>query len=124
MNIIKEKELHPNAKVLVHRECTPEVAELADEVLSTEGMNRYVKDSQHDEFIIGTEIGMIYRLEKNNPGKSFYAATRYAVCPNMKLTTLEKVLWSLEDLTFEIILDQDIISRANESIQKMINFRE
>ena len=83
-DIIRTVRSHPKAKVVVHPECTPEVISLADEALSTGKMCKYAKASDDKEFIIGTEIGIIYRLEKENPGKKFYPATDLAVCPNTR----------------------------------------
>ncbi|MDY6967549.1 MAG: quinolinate synthase NadA [Spirochaetota bacterium] len=65
---------------------------------------------------------MLYRLEKENPGKSFFPASEKAVCPNMKQTTLEKIICSLEEMTYEVQLSQEIISKANQSIRKMLEF--
>ena len=80
---------------------------LADRVPSTEGMCRYVKEAKEQEIIVGTEVGIIHRLKKENPRKVFYPASEQAVCPNMKLITLEKVLWSLEDLVHEVRVPED-----------------
>ncbi|MBU1366399.1 MAG: quinolinate synthase NadA [Candidatus Omnitrophota bacterium] len=119
-DIRKQKELYPHALTLAHPECTRDVIKLADKVLSTEGMCRYVKETNSQEFIIGTEPGIIYRLKKENPYKIFYPASELAVCPNMKLTTQEKVLWCLEDLKYEIKIPEQTILRAKKSIQKML----
>ncbi|MBN2483271.1 MAG: quinolinate synthase NadA [Candidatus Omnitrophica bacterium] len=113
---------HPGALVLVHPECTPHVTALADAVLSTGGMSKYVKQSDCKEFIIGTEEGMVYRLSQDNPDKKFYAISDIAVCPNMKKITLDKVLYSLENIYEEITLPEDIIARAQKSIQKMVSY--
>jgi quinolinate synthase len=121
-DIEKQKKLHSQALVLVHPECTPEVIKLADEVLSTSGMCKFAKKSETKEFIIGTETGIIYRLKKENPDKNFYPATELAVCPNMKKINLEKILWTLEEMKYEILLSSDIISHAQISIQRMLNF--
>ena len=119
-NIIQTKKLHPRAKVLVHPECKPQITELADVVASTEKMLTYAKKSADTEFIIGTEIGIIHRMKKENPEKSFYQASDNATCQNMKRITLEKVLWSLEDLTYEITVPQDIMDKARLSIERMM----
>lgn len=119
-DIEKQKRVYPQAKVVVHPECRPEVIELADEVLSTSGMVRFAKETKAREIIVGTEPGMIYRLKKENPGKLFYSASEAAVCPNMKKNNLEKVLWALEDLTHEVKIEELIISRAQKSIQRML----
>ena len=119
-HIIRARQLHPQAKVIVHPECSPELTALADIVTSTEGMCKYVKNTAETEFIIGTEIGIIYRMQKENPGKNFYPASDKAVCPNMKRTTLEKVLWSLTDMTYEITVPQEIMDKARLSIERML----
>ena len=105
---------------MVHPECRPETIALADEVLSTAGMISFAKRSEAKEFIVGTEPGIIYRLKKENPKKKFYPATEQAICPNMKLTNLEKVLWSLEDLQTEIRVPKQIADRARSAIEKMM----
>lgn len=119
-NIMQAKKLHPRAKVLVHPECKPQLTELADVVASTEKMCAYVQNAPDTEFIIATEIGIIYRMKKENPGKSFYPASDMATCPNMKRINLEKVLWSLEDLTYEITVPPDIMDKARLSIERML----
>jgi quinolinate synthase len=119
-NIMQAKRLHPKAKVIVHPECRPEVTALADVVTSTEGMSKYIQKAPDTEFIIGTETGIIHRMRKENPDKNFYPATEMAVCPNMKRITLEKVLWSLEDLSYEIIVPPDIMGKARLSIERML----
>ena len=119
-NILEQKALHPGAKVLVHPECPPPLIRLADKVASTEGMCRYVAEAAETEFIIATERGIIHRMEKENPGKIFYPASKFAICPNMKSTTLEKVLWSLEDNVHEILVPNDVMIRARRSIERMI----
>ncbi|MDD5291906.1 MAG: quinolinate synthase NadA [Candidatus Omnitrophica bacterium] len=119
-DIVKSVRKHPQAKVIVHPECTPEVISLADEALSTGKMCKYVRESQAKEFIIGTEVGIIYRLHKDNPTKKFYPATELAICPNMKRNTQEKVLWALEELKEEVKVPDDIRRRAKKSIEKML----
>ncbi len=120
--IKKKKAEHPDALVLVHPECSQGVIDIADEALSTGGMSRFVRESVHKEFIIGTETGMIYRLAQDNPNKKFYAAADIAVCPNMKKTTLDKVLKSLELMREEITLPEKTLRRAQKSIQRMIEY--
>jgi len=118
---IKEaRQQHPKAIIIVHPECLPEVAAMADKVASTGGMIKYVKESPSHEFIVGTEIGIIYRLQKENPSKRFYPATALAVCPNMKKTTLEKVLWSLEEEETRITVPKEIASKARLAIDRML----
>ncbi len=119
-HVMKQKELHPEAKVIVHPECTPPVIQLADEVLSTDGMCSYSKRASAGEIIVGTEIGMLYRLRKENPHKKFYPASTHAVCLNMKLTTLEKVLWALEEMKYEVSVPDDIRARARGALDRML----
>ena len=114
------KKEHPNAVVVVHPECIPETIKLADKVTSTGGMLKFAKESESNEFIIGTEIGMLYRLKKENPSKRFYPATELAVCPNMKRTNLEKVLWSLQEENTIIMMPANISSKAKLAIDRML----
>lgn len=119
-DIKREKRFHPFAKVLVHPECLPSVIELADEVLSTSRMCKFVKETDAKEMIIGTEVGLIYRLKEDNPGKEFYPASEAAVCPNMKRVTKEKILWSLEELKQEVRVSDRIRLRAKKAIDRML----
>ncbi|MFH1201673.1 MAG: quinolinate synthase NadA [Candidatus Omnitrophota bacterium] len=120
-DILKQIRLHPQAKVIVHPECRPEVIALSDEALSTSGMSKYAKASPSKEFIIGTEVGLIYRLEKDNPAKKFYPASELATCPNMKRNNLEKVLWSLEEMREEVRVTDSIRSKAKRAIERMLS---
>ena len=122
-DIIRQKKQHPQAEVIVHPECTPEVIKLADRALSTSGICKYAKGSEASEMIIGTEIGILHRLRKENPQKRFYPATDLAVCPNMKLITLEKVLWALEDLQYEVKIPENIRLRAKQSVERMLQIK-
>jgi quinolinate synthase len=119
-DIKKAKEKHPHAKVVVHPECRTDVVKLADAVVSTSGMVRFVKETDAEEFIIGTETGIVYRLQKENPDKKIYPASEIAVCENMKKITLEKVLWSLEELKYEVRVEEKIRKKALKSIEKML----
>lgn len=123
-DIQQQRSAHPRAKIIVHPECRPEVVKLSDKVLSTEGMCRFARESDAQEIVIGTETGILYRLEKENPTKKFYPASNLSVCPNMKMTTLTKVRRSLEELTTEVIVRPDIAERARQSIQRMLDFRD
>lgn len=120
-SLIALKKEHLDAVVLVHPESTPDVTGTADKVLSTGQMLAFVKESDKKEFIIGTEIGILHRLKKENPDKVFYPAYEQATCPNMKLVTVEKILWSLQDEIFEITIPQDIIDRARIAIERMLS---
>jgi len=120
-HIVKIKQEHPQAKVVVHPECTPDVIELADHVASTTGIAKFCKESGAKEFIIGTEIGLLHRLKKESPHKLFYPITQLSDCPNMKLINMEKVLWALEDLVYQVKVTGDIAQKAHSAIQKMMD---
>jgi quinolinate synthase len=119
-HIARLKHEYPNARVVVHPECRPGVIAMADEVLSTGGMIRYARNEDFREMIVGTEIGIIHRLRKENPGKRFIPVSEQAVCPNMKLITLEKVLWSLEEMAPEIKVPEEIRVRAKRAVDRML----
>ena len=119
-DISRQKAEHPQAKAVVHPECRPEVIALADEVLSTGGMCRFARENEAKEIIVGTEIGIIHRLRKENPGKRFIPASEQAVCPKMKLITLETVLWSLENMTYQVKVPERIRLRAKAAVDKML----
>jgi quinolinate synthase len=122
-DILRARGEHPGAKVVVHPECTADVIELADHVASTTGILRFCQSSPAKEFIIGTETALLHRLEKENPRKSFYPASPLADCPNMKLNTLEKMVWSLEDMVYEVTVPEPIAGRARQAIQRMLAVR-
>lgn len=119
-DIEKMKKQYPQALALAHPECTEAVCRAADAVLSTGGMCRFAQSSPATEFIVATEIGIIHRLRKENPEKQFYAATDEGVCPNMKLTTLENVLWSLESMQHIIEVPEDVRLGALKAVENMI----
>jgi len=117
---VKAREAHPDALLVVHPECRPEVVAMADAVLSTSGMYGYCGKSAAKEFIVGTEMGILYRLRKGNPGKKFHLASRALICPNMKLTTLEDVRDSLETLSPVVTVPRDIREKANAALEAML----
>jgi quinolinate synthase len=121
-DILQARKDHPKAEVLAHPECTPAVSDIADRVLSTSGMCNYVEHADHKEFIIATEVDIIYRLKKDNPDKIFYPATDRATCPNMKKTIPEKVLWSLDQMKHVVKVDIRIREKARQAIEKMLGF--
>lgn len=123
-NVREEKVLHPEAVVIAHPECPPELRQLADCVTSTEGMCRYVRESTAREIIVATERGILHRLRKENPGKIFYPASRFALCMNMKLIQQEKILWALEDMGHEIVVPPEVAEKARAGIQRMLDFSE
>ena len=119
-DIIRRKKEYPRARVVVHPECRPEVIALADEVLSTSGICRYAGREDVSELIIGTELGIIHRLRKENPDKKFIPASEQAICPNMKLITLEKVLWSLEEMSPVVKVPEEIRLKAKAAVDRML----
>ncbi|OGO08212.1 MAG: quinolinate synthase [Chloroflexi bacterium RBG_13_60_13] len=112
--------IYPRAEVMVHPECRPDVVALADFVLSTGGMIRHASSTDASELVVGTEIGILHRLRKENPGKAFIPLTEQAVCPNMKLIGLDSILWSLEEMTPEVKVAEDIRLRARKAVDRMI----
>lgn len=119
-DIIRLKKRYPEAEVMVHPECTADVIALADQVLSTGGMRRHAKETDARELIVGTEIGLLHALHKDNPEKRFYPASKMADCPNMKLNNLEKVLWALEDMVYEVSVPEAIRIKAWSALEKML----
>ncbi len=120
VHITKLKQQYPQAKVVVHPECRPEVIALADEVLSTGGMCRYARREEVREMIVGTEVGIIHRMKKENPGKKFIPASKQAVCPNMKRITLEKVLLALQTMKPEVKVPEEIRLKAKAAVDRML----
>lgn len=119
-DVERARAVHPAAKVVVHPECRLEVAEMADAVESTSGMIRYCREDDASEYVIGTEIGMLYRLSKDVPRKRFYPLSEMAVCPYMKLTTLEKVLRALRTEESVVTVDPETREKALGAVQRMI----
>ena len=120
-DIIEMKRKHPQAQAIVHPECMPEVIAAADAVGSTGGILQFARKSSAPEIIVGTEVGILHRLRKENPEKKFYAASEKAVCPNMKLTNLEKVLWALEEMQHVVSVPEEIRLKALDAVNKMIS---
>ena len=114
------KKLHPSAEVMCHPECTPGVRDISDLVASTSKMVEYPRVSKSKEFIVATEIGILHQLALKYPEKKFYPAYEEALCPNMKLTNLEKLLWCLEDKKEEIVVSKEIAEKAVVCIQRML----
>ena len=120
VDIIREKQDHPKAKVMAHPECPLPIRNLADYLLSTGQMCKHAQESDEKEFIVATEMGLLYRLRNENPGKKFYSVSDRALCPNMKKIDLEKVLWSLEDMKHRITVPTEIADKARLSIERML----
>ncbi len=122
-NIVKKtKDSHPDAKLIVHPECKREVIDLADKVTSTGGMVKFARESDVEKIIVGTEEGMIYRLQKENPKKTFYTIGSARVCRNMKITTLEDVLFALREEKYKIELSDSIMRKAKTALDKMLEY--
>lgn len=119
-DILKRKKEYPAAKVVVHPECRPDVVAMADEALSTSGMVRYAARPEVKELIVGTEVELLHRLNKENPGKKFIPASTKAVCPNMKKITLEKILDAMETMEPEIKVPEGIRVKALAAVQRML----
>jgi quinolinate synthase len=131
-NIALQRSVHPEAEFLVHPECgcstsvleamsAGDVDSRGVHVLSTEGMIRRPAQSPAQDFIVATEVGILHRLKKENPDKRFFAANDRASCAYMKVTTLPKVLVSLETLTHHITVPPHIAARAQRAIERMVS---
>ena len=114
------KAKYPQAEILIHPEAPAEVLEKADFVGSTGQILNYVRNSEHREFIIGTEEGILHTLRVQNPDKQFYLLSKKLLCRNMKKITLESVLHSLETMTTEIVLPQEIMAKAKRALDRML----
>ena len=114
------KDLHPEAEILVHPECCEEVVNIADYVGSTSGIIDYVSKSKKDEWIIGTEIGILYELQKKNPKKKFYFPKTKPVCTDMKKITLEKILKVLKEENNQAVVETEMSKAAKQTLNKML----
>jgi quinolinate synthase len=130
-NIRLQRRLHPEAEFLIHPECgcstsvieamsAGEIDKEGVQILSTEGMIKRPRESEADEFIVATEVGILHRLRRENPKKRFFAANERASCAYMKVTTLPKVLRSLETMQYPITVAPDVAARARTAIERMI----
>ncbi len=119
-DVLAAKEAHPGALVMAHPECRPEVLDLADAIKSTSGMLKFAAESDAEEFIVGTETGLLHPLRTKNPDKKFYPASERMVCPNMKLTTLESIKIALELMTPVISVPEDIAEKARLAVERML----
>ncbi len=119
-DLVAIKAAHPAADVLVHPECPEEVRDLGDRVLSTSGMCRAIKASAAPEAIVATEVGILHRIQKENPEKRVYASCQWCDCSHMRVNTLEKILWSLEDLQHVVSVPEPIRVRAKQALDRML----
>ncbi len=118
--VIEAKQNHPEALILVHPECTPDVVELADFVGSTSQIIDYATQDDHQEYIVCTEMGIFYELGLKNPNKQFYSVGRRQFCPNMKKVSIEDVLDTLQNPRHEVELSEDIMEKAKAPLVKML----
>jgi quinolinate synthase len=119
-DLMKAKGAHPGARIAVHPECIPEIQDNADYIASTSGMVKICKEVKDMEFLIGTEIGLLHRLKKELPEKKFYPISNTAVCPQMKLHTLEKIEEALMKEKPEVVVKKEIIDKARRPIERML----
>jgi len=119
-DVLDAKAEHPEALIVVHPECRPEVISLADKVASTSGMLRFIRESGARQFIIGTETGLLHQCAKQCPDKECFPALKKMVCPNMKATTLEKVRNSLVSLEPKIEVEPEVRKLALKSLERML----
>jgi len=120
-DVNQAKKDHPKALFIAHPECPPEILALADSIQSTSGMIKFAGESDHTSFILGTEIGLLHPISKAYPGKKFFPASEKMYCPDMKKISLENLAGSLENLTGEIKVPEDIRKKALGAVQKMID---
>lgn len=118
--VLKKKSEYPGAPFVAHPECRPEVLEHADEIRSTSGIYQFAKSTDAKTILIGTELGIMYRLKKDNPDKEFVLVSQSLVCPNMKITTLEDVRDALRDLKHRIRVEEPVLSAARKALDRML----
>ena len=121
--VAKAKKKWPGAQMIMHPECKPETLELADFVGSTSGMLKYVKTQPAGtSFIVGTEVGLLHRMQKENPDKVFHVASDYLICPMMKMTTLKDVKNSLEKMQHIVTVEPSVRLRAKAAVDAMLRY--
>ncbi len=118
--VIEAKRMNPGALFVCHPECSPAVVRLADHVCSTTGMYRFARETGAKTLIIGTEMGILYRLRKDNPAKKFILPSKALICPNMKLTTLEDVIDSLREMKNVVKVEKAIREKAKLALDRML----
>ena len=120
-DVAAAREAHPDAVVIVHPECRREVVKAADYALSTGAMIKFARETKHEKIIVGTEMGMLYRLEKENPHKTFYLLSEKLICPTMKMTNLEKVCIALETMQTRVTVPAPINDLARIPLERMLS---
>ncbi len=118
--IADARQKYPNAPVLVHPECPKDVRDAADEQLSTGGMCRYAKESAAQTILVGTEVGILHRLRKENPNKTFIPVSESLICPNMKKTTVENLYEALKEMKTRVVVPEEIATKAKKAIDAML----
>ena len=119
-DVLQAKAKYPGALFIAHPECPPAVIDLADHVCSTSGFAAYIRKTNVSTYIIGTEVGMIFKLKKDFPDTRFIAPTEHFVCPTMKMTTLGWVAHSLETMEHQIEIPEPIRVRAQSTLERMM----
>ena len=119
-SVLKAKAEHPKAKFLVHPECTKDLLDEADYIGSTSGIIEFATNDEADEYLIGTEVGVLYELKKQNPDKKFYLLPGEQICRDMKLITLEKVLKVLEQEINQVVVSDELRERALVPLERML----
>ena len=122
-DVVEMRAKYPDAEFVVHPECRPEVVEMGDFVGSTTAILEYCKKSDRKEFIVGTEDGTGYQLRVDSPDKSFHFATKFLVCPNMKVNNLKKLVKALETMKPEIYVPPAVADRARLSLERMLQVK-
>ena len=119
-DVMKARQAHPKAELVVHPEVIPEVQDMADHIASTEGMIAYCKQSPVEEFILGTEVGILHRMHKEMPGKKFYPASEMSFCNTMKMITLHHVRDSLKEMKHKVTVPKETADKARKAIERML----
>jgi len=119
-DVVQARESYPNAQIVVHPECRPEVVAMADASMGTGGMIRYSRDAAAEDIVVGTETGMLHRLKEECTGKRFHILSPKLICPDMKYTTLEKVLTALEQRKYIITVSPEVREKAELALKRML----
>jgi quinolinate synthase len=122
-DVLNARKTYPGALLMAHPECRIEVLELADHVTSTSGMLRFAHSSEAKEFIVGTEVGLLYRLRRENPDKVFHPLRKDMLCPNMKKTTLKSVVRALNAMQQVIKVSEEIRIPAKRALDRMLEIK-
>jgi len=120
-HIAKARAEYPGAPILIHPESRADVSLAADAVLSTGGMVKFARETKAPTVVVGTELGMLHRLRKENPSVRFVPLFEGAVCPNMKKTTLENMIWALEEMRTQIVVPEETAKLARLAVERMLD---